>query len=484
MKVIPSKESRKEYSRRIKDFWVDFRRNRIGLIGLAILMGFILVAILAPWMTPYDPITDRDLAEPLAMPEWITLLPQNNALPRTMEPTVNWSTTQNSESVDVYENEELVVQYDGNGTEVDIYLTSSFLYPYSPPTSFVCVFRWSSEQIEEMGYSLELDLTREGSTSQQYSLWDSYYGYGTKESSIRLLTKEKSSLVRISALGVRERLGFVIGENVAERVFSEKGQYTLTMHVKFRPQSTNATAQIHLRDTSFKIPGLVHGILGTDRMGADLFSQLIYGIGISVLIGVITAVLATSIGAAVGVVSGYIGGAVDEALMRILDIMLCIPGLPLTIALISLFGRNIFYIVLLIALFTWTGLARVIRSQVFSLREMTFIETARAVGASKSYIIFKHILPNVFPVAFAFMVLSVPTAILTEASLSFLGLGDPNLVTWGRTISNAFDGGAFRVLAWWWLLPPGFAMTTLCLSFAAIGQALDEVMNPRLRRRR
>ncbi len=485
MRILPNKQLRKAYARRAKDFWADFRRNRIGLASLAILIILIFTAALARWITPYDPINDRDLAEPMAMPEWVTLLPQYRDLPRTINLTVNWSVAQGIELVNVYRDGEFVLRYNGNGTQTDVNLTMGFSYPYSPPSSFVCVFRWQAEQIKEMGYSLELILGRQASSDQQYSLWDSYNGINTRESSVPMLTKEKQmSFVRVSSSGTSQRIGVDTGQDVAKKIFPNKGEYNLIMRVQFRPESMNATAQVRLKDGEFEIPGLVHGVLGTDKMGSDLFSQLINGIGISMVIGLVTALLTTSIGTTVGVVSGYMGGAVDDVLMRVLDIMLCIPALPILITLVSLFGKNVFYIVFLIAIFTWPGLARIVRSQVLSLREMSFIESARAVGARKSYIIFKHVLPNVLPVAFASMVLTVPTAILTEASLSFLGLGDPYLVTWGRMISSAFDGGAFRVLAWWWLVPPGLAITVLCLSFVGIGQALDELMNPKLRRRR
>ena len=130
------------------------------------------------------------------------------------------------------------------------------------------------------------------------------------------------------------------------------------------------------------------------------------------------------------------------------------------------------------------GLSRVIRSRVLSLREMPFIESAKAAGASDSYIIIRHLVPNVFPVAMASMILAVPAAILTEAALSFLGFGDPFVPTWGKMLHEAYTEGAFGAFAWWYILPPGLAITFICLAFVFIGHALDEIVNPRLRRRR
>jgi peptide/nickel transport system permease protein len=210
-----------------------------------------------------------------------------------------------------------------------------------------------------------------------------------------------------------------------------------------------------------------------------------YGIKISLAIGLVAAVTSSAIGVAVGVASGYVGGSFDEVMMRLVDILLCIPVLPLLMVLVYMYGRNVWYIVLLIAVFGWQGLSRVVRSQVLSLREAPFVECATASGASRAYIMFRHLVPNVLPVVLADFVLSVPGAIMTEASLSFIGFGDPSTATWGREFNIMWtDGFAFVNFAWWWILPPGIAITVLCLAFVFLGHAVDEIVNPRLRRRR
>ncbi len=241
---------------------------------------------------------------------------------------------------------------------------------------------------------------------------------------------------------------------------------------------------MNFKDVKFVMLGLVHGILGTDDIGADLWSQLVYGARISLFIGLLAALVGTSIGAVVGVVAGYAGGVVDEILMRLVDILLVLPFLPLLLTLVFLYGKNIYYLILFIAIFGWQGLARAIRSQVLSLRETAFVECAKAAGGSKFYIMRKHLLPNVFPLIFPSLVLSIPGAILFEASLSFLGFGDPRVPTWGKMLQYAFLGEGFSRLAWWWILPPGLAITTLSLAFVFMGHAFDEIVNPRLRRRK
>jgi peptide/nickel transport system permease protein len=225
--------------------------------------------------------------------------------------------------------------------------------------------------------------------------------------------------------------------------------------------------------------------MGTDHLGRDIWARIVYGIKISLAIGLVAAVTSSAIGVVVGVASGYVGGSFDEVMMRLVDILLCIPVLPLLMVLVYMYGRNVWYIVLLIAIFGWQGLSRVVRSQVLSLREAPFVECATASGASRAYIMFRHLVPNVLPVVLADFVLSVPGAIMTEASLSFIGFGDPSTPTWGREFNIMWtDGFAFTNFAWWWILPPGIAITVLCLAFVFLGHAVDEIVNPRLRRRR
>lgn len=494
MPFILSETRRRIYAKKMKEFWEDYRRNKIGLVGIAIVLMFVFIAASAPWLTPYHPIKDYGLAESMAMPQWVTWLPQYSDLPPTIHLSVDWpQVSANQSVVDIKRGEgSVVMRYVGSGMNADVYLGMNFSYPYSPPKAFECTFRWEAKPVEEVGYSLELFLVLPG--GEKESLWDSYYLYGKKRTTeiplrkreyesthVRLLSKDARLLTRFGYDDPLQQLK----HNIATETFQKEGEYGLLMHVRFEPEmAEDATCEIHLKDTQFKIKGLVHGILGTDRDGTDILSQMAYGTQISLTVGLLATLIATSIGILVGVVSGYIGGAVDELLMRIVDVFLCIPLLPLLLILMFVFGRNVFYIVFLIGFFTWTGLARVIRSQVLSLREKPFIESAIASGASKSYIMLGQIIPNVLPVAFASMILGIPIAILTEASLSFLGFGDPTLATWGRTLNNAFQSRAFQNLAWWWILPPGLAIMILCLGFVFIGHALDEVVNPRLRRRR
>lgn len=232
----------------------------------------------------------------------------------------------------------------------------------------------------------------------------------------------------------------------------------------------------------FRKPGAGH-VLGTDDVGRDVLSNLLYGTRVSLIVGVAATGITMVVGAIIGLLSGYYRGFFGELLMRLTDVFFVIPWLPLVILLVALVGSSLTVVILVIGLTSWSSTARLVRAEVLSLRERAFVERARAIGCSDFRIMWVHILPNVLPLVLANTVLTVALAILSEASLGFLGLGDVNRPSWGTMLHFAFSRGATSMGAYWIIMPPGLAIVLLVLGFTLVGYALDEAVNPRLRRR-
>ena len=233
-------------------------------------------------------------------------------------------------------------------------------------------------------------------------------------------------------------------------------------------------------------PPSVHGPLGTDDAGHDVWAQLVYGARISLMVGFLAGFIAMFVGSLFGILAGYFGGNLDNLLMRITDVLLVIPDLPLMLILVATLRQmdlNISPLAVLIAvigLLYWTSTARLIRSQVLTIKERQFVSRARAIGAGHAHIIRRHILPQIMPLIVANTVLILSTAILVESGLAFLGLGDPTQPSWGTMLNFAFDRSAITNGAWWFYLPPGFAIVWVTLGCVLLGNVLEEMLNPRL----
>ncbi|MEZ5375873.1 MAG: ABC transporter permease [Acidimicrobiales bacterium] len=224
-------------------------------------------------------------------------------------------------------------------------------------------------------------------------------------------------------------------------------------------------------------------LFGTDDLGRSVAVQFLWGSRVSLFVGLAATVLTTAIGAFVGIVAGFYGRLVDSLLMRLTDWFLVIPFLPLAIVLAAVIGRSLWNIILVIGVTSWPGTARLVRAQVLTIRERLFVDRARSLGASQGHLIRHHILPNVAPLILANTTLAVPIAILTETTLSFLGLGDPSQPSWGRTLEQAFGAGAIGRDAWWYYLPAGLGIVAVVLAFTMCGRALEEILDPRLESR-
>ena len=266
------------------------------------------------------------------------------------------------------------------------------------------------------------------------------------------------------------------GEGSSPAIKPLAGEYRLQI------QTVVADPSDEIAPMDLTLGGTVFGLMGTDGLGRDLWQGLLYGFPVALLIAALTSLLSTLIGASLGVVSGFAGGVTDLTVQRASDIVSNVPTLPLLIFIVTILGRHLWLIMLILVAFSWPGLAILVRSMVLQIRGGQLVEAARAMGASRVRIMRKHVFPQVAPFIVAQMIFFAPGAILAEASLSFLGLGDPSIPTWGQMLEAGQRTGALYVGYWWWVLPPGILIVITALAFMLLALALEPIVDPRLRR--
>lgn len=219
--------------------------------------------------------------------------------------------------------------------------------------------------------------------------------------------------------------------------------------------------------------------LGTDQPGRSVLLLVIWGSRSSLAIGVIATAITIVVGSSIGLLAGHYQGRIGSSLMHVTDWFIALPGLPLAISLAAVLGQGAASITIAIAVTSWTGTARLVRAQTLAVEARPFVERARALGAGNMQIVSRHVLPNVAPLILVSSTLTVAGAILSETTLTFLGLGDPTSVSWGAMLNQAFGQGAVTRGAWWYLLPPGIAIVIVVLGFTLTGRAVEHILNPR-----
>lgn len=297
---------------------------------------------------------------------------------------------------------------------------------------------------------------------------------------------------------VREFLGVEFGVQVSERVVLEQVDRVLfgtpvaeeeELRVEPLTGEFQVIIQAVLADPGdevglvrFVLGGAVFGAMGTDTLGRDLAQGLLFGLPVALFIGLGVSTLSTAVGATLGMLSGYAGGRTDLVIQRLADVVANVPVLPLLIFLLFIIGSNLFLTMFVLVAFSWPGLTILVRSMVLQMRTGQLVEAIRSLGASRRRILFRHLLPQVAPYVLAQLIFTAPSAILAEAGLSFLGLGDPSIPTWGQILEHGFRTGGVYVGYWWWVVPPGLLIVLTALTFMLLALGLEPVVNPRLRR--
>lgn len=502
-------KSREEIAIKIQAFKRIFRQimeSRRSQVGIAIIIFFGIIAAIGPFFTTLDPVNagsihsfdELEAAEANCVPEWYqgekithNVYPIPTPLFFNASQVSLWNVT---EGVIIEYDQEF--GYDQNGCvkitfqeEGNATLSVNFYYPYQiPPKSFRGKYRYfitanSNASKTEAKILILPSFKRYGLTAKSYRASMPHFDYFTNED------MDKWKLVRNELISVNPNLKVwyerTYGKSPVDVIFNKPGNYSFELTIQFIGNASKVgNPTVYVDDVQVIVYGNSFGLLGTDYLARDIFTQLVIGTRISFIIGITAATLSTIIGLFYGLISGYVGGILDEIMMRINDMLLVIPGLPLLLVLVYVLGQSMLNIILVVGCLGWMGFARTVRSAVISLKEKLFIEAARAHGAGRFYIMRRHIIPNVFPLVYVTLAMGVPGAILYEAAISWLGLAPLDVMSWGRMLYEFERSGSIATGAltkWYWVLPPGICIAILSVAFVLLGYALDEILNPRLR---
>ena len=445
----------------------------------AALVGFFIIGILAA-MTIYalvavplesfsqwnDPGFWIDYPKSAA-PSWINLMLPEGNLPNHMILGPSDAKTQNSSLGGIP--------------------TNSFLYDIdfrynSYPTDFIIDYCLKYGEIPPV---IQVDVTRPDGES--FMIYNSPLPSSTLSDNLSNLT-EYCSRIFSTDESIRDNLQAYTGlfdyspdlSSPQKMIFSQldkdavlRGKYLFNVtYYLFDPEDK-------VENTKVILGGRVYGLMGTDDLRRDLSIGIFWGAPVALFVGLTAAISSVTIGMLYGLLAGYKGGRYDEALMRINDLVISLPTFVFLVILSITIGSSIFLITLFLVIFGWSGIARVARSLALQIKNLQYVEASKLMGEKDIKIILRHILPQLLPLTFASIALAVPAAILAEATLSFIGLGDPSIPTWGSILHDANTASAAARGLWWWILPPGIMIATAGISFALIGSAIESVTNPR-----
>ncbi len=455
----------------IKSFWSEFRKVKSGIVGLIFLGIFLFILLFERFIVPFPEVNNkwRDITfwqdlPASAAPQWTNLFTSKK---RAV-----------SESITEYELSETVAgtvrifefifdyDYTASVAPSDVIFHATGL---GKPTVVISIIRPDGLAIDLYRKQMEMNRTQEIRVAIDKASQNAAFNFGRRYDSV--------DGIPVQTVKTTD----VIFSKAEPGIFRRPAALSGTYRIKVTLLLQKADERV---DTVYlNVAGRVHGILGTDNSKRDIWSGVLAGVKWAMLIGLMTALISVSIGVIYGVMSAYLGGWKDSLMQRIFEIFISVPLLPVLIVMSAVFKPSIWVIIFIMSIFYWVGPVKTVRSMGLQIKEETYIEASRALGASNARIIFKHMVPLLIPYAFASMALYVPGAIVVEATLSLLGLGDPNIVTWGQILQDAHRGGAMLSGMWWWVVPPGMAIAFMGMTFAFVGFAMDKILNPKLKTR-
>jgi peptide/nickel transport system permease protein len=457
-----------------RDFWGEFSKVKYGMVGLVLFFIFLLIVVLEPILIPF----------PEAGKRWrdITYWEDN---PKNAAPAwTNWFTTKKLTPQSILDDPEIKEKKAANTQVLEAVFKYDYFYDV-PPIDLI--LRATGKGLINMVIELErpdgltLEVTKKSiKLSSEAPIRVSLDKEGTSMVGEFLKSYEDPVILQgISMSTVKPvEVFFVQAQNrLLDNPVPLKGEYRIKL------TSVAVGSNSFLKEPEITVAGRVFGLMGTDASKRDIWSGVIAGTKWALLIGLLTSAVAVVIGVFYGVTSAYFGGTVDQVMMRLYEIFQSIPLLPVMIVVSAVFKPSIWTMILMMCSFFWVSSVRTVRSMGLQIKEETYVEAAHALGASNRRIIFKHMVPQLIPYAFASMALQVPVSIVYEASISLIGLGDATIVTWGQILHDAMQGGAVLQGIWWWIVPPGLFIAIMGMTFAFLGFAMDTILNPKLKTR-
>jgi len=450
----------------ISEIKYEFLRSKIGLAGIGILGTLIIVSIFAVIIIPVE--TFQEWNNPSS---WISF-------PKTATPAwVNFLTTEKIPEHKIIDEPEEKIQELNDISLVSHQFNVNFDYD-NFPNDFIYEFsvEYTGSPLLQMsiirpdGKQLEL-LSTSLPYSKTFTIHDE-----------RIFSTDGA--IRKNLFLQKEKFSFPIDSLSAEDiVFSKlethevlKGDYVFLVNLY------GVKTQNEILNSKLIVGGKAFGLMGTDELRRDLAIGLLWGTPLALFIGLAVSIGSVTMGLLYGVYAGFKGKKTDETLMRFNDIIYALPALPFLIILAVTISNSIFLIIGFLMIFGWVGIAKVSRSMALQIKTKGYVEASKMMGQKDSKIILRHMIPQLLPYALASIAISVPAAITTEAGLSFLGLGDPTFPTWGQILYDANVYGAAPRGLWWWIVPPGIMIAITGLAFVFMGNALDAIVNPKLKR--
>ena len=442
----------------------EFLRSKIGLAGVGILLCLIILSLIAVITIPID--TFKQWNNP---GNWITY-------PKTSVPAwVNYFSTEKIPEHLIIDNP-ITITNDGV-----ISLASQqfgIQYHYDDfPNDFIYEFN-----VEYAGsHLLQISVIRPDQSELLLLSRTLPYSDTIVTHNERIFSTD-SDIKKNTQIYFSEIESYNQNISSENMIFANKAGKVLKGDYLFLVNIYGVEKHVDITDSKLILGGKAYGMMGTDELRRDLAVGLLWGTPLALFIGIAVAIGSVIAGLIYGVYSGFKGKKTDEAMMRFNDVIYALPALPFLIILAVTISNSIFLLVGFLMIFGWVGIAKVSRSMALQIKTRQYVEASQMMGQKNSKIVFKHIIPQLLPYAFASIAISVPAAITTEAGLSFLGLGDPTFPTWGQILHDANTYGAAARGIWWWIAPPGIMIAITGLAFVFIGNALDAIVNPKLRK--